>query len=101
MDVLCRWNIFLNGVMNQVSQHIFRLELICYGGNMIRNNDVVKIFKIKYHIKKSVHSKHNEYFNKRTIPLEYLFKWRYAANLASGISFRANKSISKADVLWG
>ena len=68
---------------------------------MISNNDVVKIFKIKYHIKKSVHSKHNEYFNKRTIPLEYLFKWRYAANLASGISFRANKSISKADVLWG
>ena len=81
---------------------MYRLELICYGGNMISNNNIVNVIKIKkYYITNSFSRKHNEYFNKRTIPLEYLFKWRYEASLASGISFRANKSISKTDVLWG
>lgn len=79
---------------------MYRLELICYGGNMISNNDEVKIFTIKYYITNSVPNKHNEYFNECTTPLEYFFKWRYGAGFFKDIPFRVNKSFID-NFLWG
>lgn len=57
---------------------------------MINNNHMVKVTTIKYYITNSVSCKHNKYFNKRTIPLEYLFKWRYEFGFTADMPFRAN-----------
>ena len=80
MDALCRWNIFLNGVMKQVSQRIFRLKLICYGGNMINKNDIIDVIKIKNYMYGQCLSSnvpHNCNFNEFTIQLRYFFVRRY------------------------
>lgn len=62
--------------------------------NMINNNHMVKVTTIKYYITNSVSCKHNKYFNKRIIPLEYFFNWRYEEGFTADIPFRVN-------LLWG
>ena len=58
--------------------------------NMISKSDIVRATTIKYYITNSVSCEHNKYFNKRIIPLEYFFRWRYEEGFTADMPFRVN-----------
>ena len=57
---------------------------------MISKSDMVRATTIKYYITDNAPCEYNKYFNKRIIPLEYFFRWRYEDGFTADMPFRVN-----------
>ena len=60
---------------------------------MINNSDIIKTTSSNNDVCERSLSRnvfYNRYFSKRNMPLEYLFRWRYAEDDCKDIPFRVN-----------